>query len=368
MAITLKQFDGSTVTPTDDAIMNQLIIGASGIIEGCVPTWLGSNQIKISAGRGIAMGRQFTVDEETVTVTLTGGSKGRLLVQVDTGNATPGSFVSQAAATLPALDQDDINHGGTIYQIPICTYDVGALAISNMVDVRSLLVGPTVINHSADKITSGTLPLTRGGTGATSASGALSSIGALAKAGGTATGPIQFGDTTAQNIYAKFIANSFGDYFGLHADSDYLYLHKQSAAGSILGTYFIVHPDGSLRLGGQVDVTAQAISVTDITDYSIKATIVGGFLLVTCYSAKLTSDLEVNDFRRIITINSGYYMTSPVIYPVIGNGSYSAIIEGARRISIFPEFNQSSGKILIRASESITTSYSFSFSIMIPMA
>lgn len=180
MAITLKQFDGSTVTPTDDAIMNQLIIGASGIIEGCVPTWLGSNQIKISAGRGIAMGRQFTVDEETVTVTLTGGSKGRLLVQVDTGNATPGSFVSQAASTLPGLTQQNINHGGTIFQVPICTYDVGALAISNMVDVRSLLVGPTVINHSASKITSGTLPLARGGTGATSAGGALTNIGAAA--------------------------------------------------------------------------------------------------------------------------------------------------------------------------------------------
>jgi hypothetical protein len=220
------------------------------------------------------------------------------LIQVDTGNATPGSFVSQAAATLPALDQDDINHGGTIYQIPICTYDVGALAISNMVDVRSLLVGPTVINHSADKITSGTLPLTRGGTGATSASGALSSIGALAKA--------------------------------------------------------------------QVDVTAQAISVTDITDYSIKATIVGGFLLVTCDSAKLTSDLAVIDSRRIITINSGYYMTSPVIDPVVGNGS--GVVSGTRRILILPEFSQSSGKISITASESITASYPFNFSIMIPMA
>lgn len=180
MAITIKQFDGSTVTPTDDAIFNHLILGSSGIIEGCVPTWLGTNQIKVSAGRGVAMGRQFTIDEETVTVTLTGGSKGRLLIQVDTGNATPGSFVSQAAATLPALEQDDINHGGTVYQIPICTYDVGALAISNMVDVRTLIVGATVINHSADKITSGTLPLTRGGTGANSAAGALSSIGAAA--------------------------------------------------------------------------------------------------------------------------------------------------------------------------------------------
>lgn len=34
-------------------------------------------------------------------------------------------------------------------------------------------------NHSADNITSGTLPLTRGGTGATTAAGVISNIGAM---------------------------------------------------------------------------------------------------------------------------------------------------------------------------------------------
>lgn len=359
MAITLKQFDGSTVTPTDDAIMNQLIIGASGIIEGCVPTWLGTNQIKVSAGRGIAMGRQFTVDETIIFVTLTGGSKGRLLINIDTGNSVPGSFVSQAAGSLPALVQGDINHGSTVYQIPICTYDVGALAISNMVDVRSLLVGPTVINHSADKITSGTLPLTRGGTGATSAAGALSSIGALPKSGGAATGPIQFGDTIAQNVYAKFIANSSGDYFGLHADSNHFYLHKQSASGSILGSYITIRPDGSMRLGGQTDVTSTAISAHDIKEYEVSATVVGGFLFIVC-DAKFNSDLG-GGYRNIITVNSSYYTSSVDDKFIYGPGYSSGgpIIAG---------FNYRTGEILVRSAFSISSSAPFYFNIMIPLS
>ena len=45
-------------------------------------------------------------------------------------------------------------------------------------------------NHSASNITSGTISIARGGTGATSASSALSNLGAVPKSGGTMTGPL----------------------------------------------------------------------------------------------------------------------------------------------------------------------------------
>ena len=54
--------------------------------------------------------------------------------------------------------------------------DVGAAAASH--------------NHSAPHITSGTIPIARGGTGATNASSALSNLGAVPKSGGTMTGPL----------------------------------------------------------------------------------------------------------------------------------------------------------------------------------
>lgn len=45
-------------------------------------------------------------------------------------------------------------------------------------------------NHSASNITSGTISIARGGTGATNASSALSNLGAVPKSGGTMTGPL----------------------------------------------------------------------------------------------------------------------------------------------------------------------------------
>lgn len=45
-------------------------------------------------------------------------------------------------------------------------------------------------NHSASNITSGTLSIARGGTGATNASSALNNLGAVPKSGGTMTGPL----------------------------------------------------------------------------------------------------------------------------------------------------------------------------------
>lgn len=48
-------------------------------------------------------------------------------------------------------------------------------------------------NHAATDITSGLLPLERGGTGATTAADALANLGALPKAGGTMTGALNMG-------------------------------------------------------------------------------------------------------------------------------------------------------------------------------
>ncbi len=54
MAINLKQYTGSTITPTDDALLYDFIMSEqSGIFEGCEVTHLGANQLQISDGRGL---------------------------------------------------------------------------------------------------------------------------------------------------------------------------------------------------------------------------------------------------------------------------------------------------------------------------
>lgn len=134
--IDIKQYNGKIVTPRDDAILYDFMIYESGVFEGCEVTSLGANQLRVASGRGIIKGRVFVVEEEVILAKLStsGSQKGRLLIRVDTANTdTPIVFDTQVAAALPALVQDDINHDGTVYELPLATYDVNNVQISNLV-------------------------------------------------------------------------------------------------------------------------------------------------------------------------------------------------------------------------------------------
>ena len=63
-----------------------------------------------------------------------------MILQIDVANTTsPVTFVTQAAATLPALQQEDINGNGTIFQLPIAIYDVNEVAVSNLQMVAPII-------------------------------------------------------------------------------------------------------------------------------------------------------------------------------------------------------------------------------------
>lgn len=170
--IILKQFDGANVTPADDAALYAHLDARSGIISGVEIAHLGANQISIGAGRGIVCGRTFVIEAETVLATLSasGTQNGRLLLQIDLGNAdAPASFITQAAAVLPDLVQEDLNEGGTLYQLVLATYTVNTTTISGL-----SAVAPLASIFGAN----GAIPLAAGGTGAVTALAARKNIGA----------------------------------------------------------------------------------------------------------------------------------------------------------------------------------------------
>ena len=140
--ITLKQWAGVNVTPADDAALYAHFDARSGIISGCEVTHLGANQLHIAAGRGMICGRQFAVEAETVLVTLSssGSVSGRLLVQLNLANAeNPITFISQAASSLPDLVQEDLNAGGTIYQLVLATYTADSTLVSNVAAANNII-------------------------------------------------------------------------------------------------------------------------------------------------------------------------------------------------------------------------------------
>lgn len=133
--VTLHTIDGGTVNAINDALLYDFIIGQNGIATGATVTSEGALLLHINSGWGVIKGRIFSIEAETVSATssTSGTVKGRLILQIDITNTTnPIEFVTQAATTLPALQQEDINGNGTIYQLPIATYDVNEVAVANL--------------------------------------------------------------------------------------------------------------------------------------------------------------------------------------------------------------------------------------------
>lgn len=105
---------------------------------------------------------------------ITGGTlTGNLTGQYLTGTWLQTTSAGDKAGNFATIDGD----GWIYYRTPAETLaDIGAASASH--------------NHSASNITSGTISIARGGTGAANASSALSNLGAVPKSGGTMTGPL----------------------------------------------------------------------------------------------------------------------------------------------------------------------------------
>lgn len=62
-------------------------------------------------------------------------------IKIDLGNTgTPISFVTAAGETLDNPIQQDINHGGSVFELPLAEYTVGATQITNLKNVAIQLV------------------------------------------------------------------------------------------------------------------------------------------------------------------------------------------------------------------------------------
>ena len=135
--ISLKQFTAAQVTAKDDALLYEWMSQrAACVFFGCEVTSLGSNQMRITAGRGIILGRTFEIQQEDFTAQLADPGenwKGRVFIEIDLSNTPqPIAIKTVAAASLPELTQEDINGDGTIYQMEICTYDASDVEASNI--------------------------------------------------------------------------------------------------------------------------------------------------------------------------------------------------------------------------------------------
>ena len=107
--VTLKQYNGSTVQPTDDAVLYNALLAESGVVQGANCTIIGASQIQISSGRIMVCGRMVTVDNELVDANISpsGSQPGRLILRVDMANTWGADYfisIHTNANTNPAVN------------------------------------------------------------------------------------------------------------------------------------------------------------------------------------------------------------------------------------------------------------------------
>ena len=139
--ISSESMNGQVTALTDRRWYN-FIIGQTGVANGCLISTLSGLQVQIASGWGVILGALFSVESEIITVqaSTSGTVNGRLLLQIDTATSTA-TFITQAAENLPVLVQEDINANGTIYQLPLATYRVSELAVSQLNNVAPQITG-----------------------------------------------------------------------------------------------------------------------------------------------------------------------------------------------------------------------------------
>ena len=145
MSITLHTVDNGTVQAINDAkFYEQLTNTICGVVAGGVCTAAGGLIVHITAGWGIIQGRLFTIEADDITVSASssGTKSGRLKLVIDLSSDPVIAFESEAASTLPALTQENLNSGGYVYEYALATYDVNELAVSNLVSNTTVSITP----------------------------------------------------------------------------------------------------------------------------------------------------------------------------------------------------------------------------------
>lgn len=204
MSITIHQVtnldrsnNNGQVNAITDRRFYEWLVQQTGIVTGCTVSTLSGLQMQIAGGWGIIEGCLFTISTETITAqaSSSGQQNGRLILQIDTATSE-GQFITQVGATLPALTQEDINTNGTIYQLPIATYQVTELAISILQNVAPTVRSLMALIQALQTSDAGKQPtITGGATSITSSN--LTANRALASDG---NGKVAVSATTATEL------------------------------------------------------------------------------------------------------------------------------------------------------------------------
>lgn len=151
--IRLITYAEQTVTPMNDAILQDVEVGQSGILYG-VSISASGNIISITGGYGVIKGRLFELSSSSITVQLSSGStlSGRLHIRLDLSNQSePISIITQTGSSIAELTkEDDANYTNGIYEMELATFSVTTTEIANVVETYTRIRGGITVVSEAN--------------------------------------------------------------------------------------------------------------------------------------------------------------------------------------------------------------------------
>lgn len=126
---------GQNVSPSDDGRLYAQIF-SDGLFTDTTFTNLGGNNVQVGAMYGDLCGRDFTIEQMTLAVTLPEGegeSTGYIYVEIDTSSEDVISLNSALAPFTPTYE--DINTNGAVAQMILAEYTASAVAVTSVTAV-----------------------------------------------------------------------------------------------------------------------------------------------------------------------------------------------------------------------------------------
>lgn len=183
MSLIAYQVNNGMPTPIADRKMYNLASGGlTGVLPddvagttygcGCTKAY---DKVIVEDGWIIIQGCMIRVKGEQVPVRLaaTGTQNGRLSIKLNVAEPSV-EWYTEAASTLPALQQENINLDGSVYIFPLCTYTVNGTSISSSdvtniaqhVNISSLASLSTQVANKVSDVSysGGTISQTKNGT------------------------------------------------------------------------------------------------------------------------------------------------------------------------------------------------------------
>lgn len=126
---------GQNVSPSDDGRLYAQIF-SDGLFTDTTFTNLGGNSVQVGAMYGDLCGRDFTIEQMTLSVTLPEGEgeeTGYIYVEIDTSSDDVISLNSVLAPFTPTYE--DINTNGAVAQMILAEYTASAVAVTSVTAV-----------------------------------------------------------------------------------------------------------------------------------------------------------------------------------------------------------------------------------------